>query len=130
MRLQRLTGLEIEKINNEIREIQLAITRLEEIINNNEKQIEIMINELQEIKKKYGDERRSQIIREELTEIDPEELIRREDILIMLTKDGYVKRLADDTFKLQHRGGKGISGLANIEDSLKKLLVLIALIHY
>ncbi|WP_425380019.1 DNA gyrase subunit A [Spiroplasma endosymbiont of Stenodema calcarata] len=122
MRLQRLTGLEIEKINNEIREIQFAITRLEEIINNNEKQIEIMINELQEIKKKYGDERRSQIIREELTEIDPEELIRREDILIMLTKDGYVKRVADDTFKLQHRGGKGISGLANIEDSLKKIV--------
>ncbi|WP_256468773.1 DNA gyrase subunit A [Spiroplasma endosymbiont of Phyllotreta cruciferae] len=122
MRLQRLTGLEIEKINNETREIKLAIIALEEIINNNEKQIEIMINELIEIKKKYGDERRSQIIKEELTEIDPEELIRREDILIMLTQDGYVKRVADDTFKLQNRGGKGITGLANMEDSLKKIV--------
>ncbi|WP_283271836.1 DNA gyrase subunit A [Spiroplasma sp. SV19] len=122
MRLQRLTGLEIEKINNEISEIKLAIIALEEIINNSEKQIEIMINELIEIKKKYGDERRSQIIKEELTEIDPEELIRREDILIMLTQDGYVKRVADDTFKLQNRGGKGITGLANMEDSLKKIV--------
>ncbi|MBW3058011.1 DNA gyrase subunit A [Spiroplasma poulsonii] len=122
MRLQRLTGLEIEKINNEISEIKLAIIALEEIINNSEKQIEIMINELVEIKKKYGDERRSQIIKEELTEIDPEELIRREDILIMLTQDGYVKCVADDTFKLQNRGGKGITGLANMEDSLKKIV--------
>ncbi|WP_422397285.1 DNA gyrase subunit A [Spiroplasma endosymbiont of Sarcophaga carnaria] len=122
MRLQRLTGLEIEKINNEISEIKLAIIALEEIINNSEKQIEIMINELVEIKKKYGDERRSQIIKEELTEIDPEELIRCEDILIMLTQDGYVKRVADDTFKLQNRGGKGITSLANIEDSLKKIV--------
>lgn len=122
MRLQRLTGLEIEKINNEISEIKLAIIALEEIINNSEKQIEIMINELVEIKKKYGDERRSQIIKEELTEIDPEELIRREDILIMLTQNGYVKRVADDTFKLQNRGGKGITGLANMEDSLKKIV--------
>ncbi len=122
MRLQRLTGLEIEKINNETREIKLAIIALKEIINNNEKQIEIMINELIEIKKKYGDERRSQIIKEELTEIDPEELIRREDILIMLTQDGYVKRVAYDTFKLQNRGGKGITGLTNMEDSLKKIV--------
>ncbi|MFX4056856.1 MAG: DNA gyrase subunit A [Spiroplasma sp. hy2] len=122
MRLQRLTGLEIEKIINEIKDIKVAITELEEIINNSEKQIDIMIRELTEIKKKYGDERRSHIIKEELTEIDPEELIRREDILIMLTQDGYVKRVADDTFKLQNRGGKGIIGLANIEDSLKKII--------
>lgn len=122
MRLQRLTGLEIEKIINEIKDIKVAITELEEIINNSEKQIDIMITELTEIKKKYGDERRSHIIKEELTEIDPEELIRREDILIMLTQDGYVKRVADDTFKLQNRGGKGIIGLANIEDSLKKII--------
>ncbi|RUO86899.1 DNA gyrase subunit A [Spiroplasma endosymbiont of Megaselia nigra] len=122
MRLQRLTGLEIEKIINEIKDIKVSITELEEIINNSEKQIDIMITELTEIKKKYGDERRSHIIKEELTEIDPEELIRREDILIMLTQDGYVKRVADDTFKLQNRGGKGIIGLANIEDSLKKII--------
>ncbi|WP_422397502.1 DNA gyrase subunit A [Spiroplasma endosymbiont of Seladonia tumulorum] len=122
MRLQRLTGLEIEKIINEIKDIKVAITELEEIINNSEKQIDIMITELTEIKKKYGDDRRSHIIKEELTEIDPEELIRREDILIMLTQDGYVKRVADDTFKLQNRGGKGIIGLANIEDSLKKII--------
>ncbi|WP_348735864.1 DNA gyrase subunit A [Spiroplasma endosymbiont of Ammophila pubescens] len=122
MRLQRLTGLEIEKIINEIKDIKVAITELEEIINNSEKQIDIMITELTEIKKKYGDERRSHIIKEELTEIDPEELIRREDILIMLTQDGYVKRVSDDTFKLQNRGGKGIIGLANIEDSLKKII--------
>ncbi|UZQ29519.1 MAG: DNA gyrase subunit A [Spiroplasma phoeniceum] len=122
MRLQRLTGLEIEKIINEIKDIKVAITKLDEIINNSEKQIDIMITELTEIKKKYGDERRSHIIKEELTEIDPEELIRREDILIMLTQDGYIKRVADDTFKLQNRGGKGIIGLANIEDSLKKII--------
>lgn len=122
MRLQRLTGLEIEKIINEIKDIKVAITELEEIINNSEKQIDIMITELTEIKKKYGDERRSQIIKEELIEIDPEELIRREDILIMLTQDGYVKQVADDTFKLQNRGGKGIVGLVNIEDSLKKII--------
>ncbi|ALA96930.1 DNA gyrase subunit A [Spiroplasma kunkelii CR2-3x] len=122
MRLQRLTGLEIEKIINEIKNIKIAITELKEIINNSEKQIDIMITELTKIKKKYGDERRSHIIKEELTEIDPEELIRREDILIMLTQDGYVKRVADDTFKLQNRGGKGIIGLANIEDSLKKII--------
>ncbi len=122
MRLQRLTGLEIEKIINEIKDIKVAITELEEIINNSEKQIDIMITELTEIKKKYGDERRSQIIKEELTEINPEELIRREDNLIMLTQDSYIKRLADDTFKLQNRGGKGIIGLANIKDSLKKII--------
>ncbi|WP_425378305.1 DNA gyrase subunit A [Spiroplasma endosymbiont of Polydrusus pterygomalis] len=122
MRLQLLTGLEIEKINHEISDIKIAITKLEEIINNSEKQIAIMITKLEEIKKKYGDKRRSQIIKEELIEIDPEKLIRREDILIMLTQNGYVKRVADDTFKLQNRGGKGIIGLANMEDSLKKII--------
>ncbi|WP_368486423.1 DNA gyrase subunit A [Spiroplasma sp. DGKH1] len=122
MRLQRLLGLEVQKINDEIIEIEKRIIELNSFINSREKQLELMITELEVIKTKYGDERRSMIIKEELTEIDPEELIKREEILIMLTKDGYVKRVSNDTFKLQNRGGKGVTGLSNSEDVLSKII--------
>ncbi|AGM24591.1 DNA gyrase subunit A [Spiroplasma chrysopicola] len=124
MRLQRLTGLEIKKIISEIIAIKTEILELEKIINNSDYQIEIMIKELEEIKNKYGDQRRSQIIQEELTEIDPEELIKQESILILLTKDGYIKRVTEDTFKTQNRGGKGIIGTANnVDDSINKIVL-------
>lgn len=111
MRLQRLTGLEKEKIENEIKELKEMIEQLKIILASKEKQIETLNKTLLEIKKKYNDPRRSKIIEEKLIEIDPESLIRKENVLVILTKDGYVKRILEDQFKLQNRGGKGIHAL-------------------
>lgn len=108
MRLQRLTGLEKEKIENEIDELKKIIEQLKIILASKEKQIDTLNEILLEIKEKYNDPRRSKIIEEKLIEIDPESLIRKENVLVILTKDGYVKRILEDQFKLQNRGGKGV----------------------
>ena len=122
MRLKRLSGLEIEKLNAENKELEETIDYLLSILNSEEKLIDLIETELNEIKEKYGDERRTKLAPDE-GEIDIEELIEEEDILITLTNDGYIKRLPVDTYKVQNRGGKGISAANTKEDDYIKRIM-------
>ena len=122
MRLKRLSGLEIEKLNAENKELEETITYLLSILNSEEKLIDLIETELNEIKEKYGDERRTKLVADE-GDIDIEELIEQEDILITLTNDGYIKRLPVDTYKVQNRGGKGISAANTKEDDYIKRIM-------
>ena len=122
MRLKRLSGLEIEKLNAENKELEETITYLLSILNSDEKLIDLIETELNEIKEKYGDERRTKLAADE-GDIDIEELIEQEDILITLTNDGYIKRLPVDTYKVQNRGGKGISAANTKEDDYIKRIM-------
>lgn len=122
MRLKRLSGLEIEKLNAENKELEETISYLLSILESDEKLIELIETELIEIKEKFGDKRRTKIVTDE-GDIDIEELIEREDILITLTNDGYIKRLPVDTYKVQNRGGKGISAANTKEDDFIKRIM-------
>lgn len=122
MRLKRLSGLEIEKLNAENKELAGTIAYLQGILDSEEKLIDLIEEELLEIKEKYGDDRRTQIVADE-GDIDIEELIEQEDILITLTNDGYIKRLPVDTYKVQNRGGKGISAANTKEDDFIKRIM-------
>ena len=122
MRLKRLSGLEIEKLNAENKELEETITYLLSILNSEEKLISLIEEELNEIKEKYGDKRRTKLAPDE-GEIDIEELIEEEDILITLTNDGYIKRLPVDTYRVQNRGGKGISAANTKEDDYIKRIM-------
>ena len=131
MRLKRLSGLEIEKLNAENKELEETISYLMGILDSEAKLIELIEEELNEIKEKYGDERRTKLVADE-GEIDLEELIEEEDILITLTNDGYIKRLPVDTYKVQNRGGKGISAANTKEDDFIKRIMTtntLSLIH-
>ena len=122
MRLKRLSGLEIEKLNAENKELEETIEYLLSILNSEEKLISLIEEELNEIKEKYGDKRRTKLAPDE-GEIDIEELIEEEDILITLTNDGYIKRLPVDTYRVQNRGGKGISAANTKEDDYIKRIM-------
>ena len=122
MQLKRLSGLEIEKLNAENDELARTIEYLLSILNSEETLINLIIDEITEIKEKYADKRRTKIVPDE-GEIDITELIEEEDILITLTKDGYIKRLPIDTYKVQNRGGKGIAaGNTKEGDFIKKII--------
>ncbi|MDO5718271.1 MAG: DNA gyrase subunit A [Tissierellia bacterium] len=114
MQLKRLSGLEREKLDNEYEELIKEIARLKEILNNDKILRQLIITELDEISEKFSDERRTEI-KPDAREIDTLELIDREDVLITLTNQGYVKRQPADNYKVQHRGGKGIIGLTTKE---------------
>ena len=123
MRLRRLTGLEREKIENELEELLKTIEELKSILASEQKILEVIKNELLEIKQKYGDERRTNIDMTAIEYIEDESLIPSEDIIINLTKNGYIKRLRSDTYKTQNRGGVGIKGMTtNEEDFVEKIL--------
>ncbi len=125
LRLRRLTGLEREKIEEELRELIKLIAELKDILASPQKIDEIIKKEMLEIKDKYGDERRTHIDMTAIDYIEDESLIPNEDILITLTNKGYIKRVAKDTFKVQHRGGVGIKGVqTNEEDFPEKVLSL------
>ena len=122
MQLKRLSGLEIEKLNAENDELARTIEYLLSILNSEETLINLIIDEMTEIKEKYADDRRTQIVPDE-GEMDITELIEEEDILITLTKEGYIKRLPIDTYKVQNRGGKGIAaGNTKEGDFIKKII--------
>lgn len=115
MRLQRLTGLEREKIDREHEELKILIAELTAILADENKVYEIIKNELIELKSKYNDERKTSIEKERL-EIRPEDLIKDESVLVTITNKGYVKRMELDKYKAQKRGGKGVSTQNTIED--------------
>jgi DNA gyrase subunit A len=115
MRLQRLTGLEREKIEDEYNELIALIGRLREILEKEELVLKIIREELTEIRNKYADERRTAIERNH-NDIDIEDLIQEQEVVITLTHSGYVKRIPIDTYSAQKRGGKGIQAMTTKED--------------
>ncbi|MFW5648077.1 MAG: DNA gyrase subunit A [Candidatus Alkaliphilus sp. MAG34] len=123
MRLQRLTGLEREKIEEEYEEVIKLISHLREILANERLILNIIREELLEIKKKYGDDRKTQITAK-VGKINIEDMIEEEDVAITLTHFGYIKRLPVDTYKSQRRGGKGIAGLTTREEDFVENLII------
>lgn len=115
MRLARLAGMEREKIENEYAEVKALIAHLTEVLGNEQMVLDILKDEIQQIKDKFGDPRRTSI-EPAADDIDIEDLIEEEDNVITLTHQGYIKRLAVDTYKNQKRGGKGIIGLQTKEE--------------
>ena len=125
MKLRRLTGLEREKIEEELNALRIEIERLRGILADNNKVLAIIKEEMTEIKNKYGDERRTKIDMTAIDYIEDESLIPEEDILVVLTNKGYIKRTTADTFKSQNRGGVGIKGMStNDEDFVEHMINL------
>lgn len=123
MRLQRLTGLEREKIENEYKDLLALISELKGILADEEKVLEIIREELQEIKERFSDERRTEIIAGAAGFFEDEDLIPEENIVITLTHRGYVKRLPASTYRTQRRGGRGVQGMGTNEDDFVEHLV-------
>ena len=125
MKLRRLTGLEREKIEEELNALRIEIERLRGILADNNKVLGIIKDEMTEIKNKYGDERRTKIDMTAIDYIEDESLIPEENILVVLTNKGYIKRTTSDTFKSQNRGGVGIKGMStNDEDFVEHMINL------
>jgi len=124
MRLGRLTGLEREKLDEEYREVMEKIQYYRSVLADETLLLGIIEDELTEIKRKYGDERRTEIASSEEEDIDIEDLIKEEEMVITLTHFGYIKRLPLDTYKSQKRGGKGVTALSTrVEDFVEKLFI-------
>ena len=123
MRLQRLTGLEREKIEEEYQNLLKLIKELKEILADEEKVLNIIREELTEIKEKYNDERRTEIAMGGVDFFEDEDLIPEEQIIISLTHKGYIKRQPADTYRTQHRGGRGIQGMGTNEDDFVEHLI-------
>ena len=115
MKLQRLTGLEREKIEQEFQELERKIKEFKEILADDQKIYDIMKQELVEVKEKYNDDRRT-LIEDERKDIDVEDLIKDEKVILTITNKGYVKRIGIDNYKAQKRGGRGVSSQNTIED--------------
>ena len=123
MRLRALTGLEREKLEAEYKELMDKISYLKAILADEKKLLGVIKDELLVISQKYGDERRTALGRD-VDEVTDEELIERENIVIAMTKLGYIKRMPEDLFKAQNRGGKGSRGMQTIdEDYIENLIV-------
>ncbi len=123
MRLRRLTGLEREKIENELKDLLVLIANLKEILSSDQNILSVIKNELLEIKAKYADERRTNIDMTAIEYIEDESLIPVEDIIVTLTNKGYIKRMRADTYRSQNRGGVGIKGMTtNEEDFVENII--------
>ena len=116
MQLRRLSGLNREKILQEQAELQTQIKEYQRILGSEEAKLELIEKELLDIKNKYGDERKSEICLHTDLNIENEDLIPREDVIITLTASGYAKRMKQDVYKVQNRGGVGITGIKTKED--------------
>ncbi|MGM8365477.1 DNA gyrase subunit A [Virgibacillus sp. W0181] len=123
MRLQRLTGLEREKIETEYSELKALIQELKAILADEEKILEIIREELAEIKERFNDDRRSEIVMGGADFFEDEDLIPEENIVITLTHHGYIKRLPSSTYRTQNRGGRGIQGMGTNDDDFVEHLV-------
>jgi DNA gyrase subunit A len=123
MRLQALAGLERLKVEKELAQRRELIKELESILKTPEKIMGIIVSDLQKLKKSYGDERRTTIFQEPVGAFLKEDLIPKETAIVMITKDGYIKRLSPKSFKSQARGGQGVVGLTRKEqDAVQHLL--------
>ncbi|WP_093795071.1 DNA gyrase subunit A [Sporomusa acidovorans] len=128
MRLQRLTGLEREKIENEYKDILETIEWLESVLADEHKIMNIIKDELLDTKKRFADERRT-VITSDVSKMNMEDLIAEEDIVITLTHQGYIKRLPVDTYRSQRRGGKGVTGMGTKEEDFVEHL-FVATTHH
>jgi len=117
MRLQKLTGMELEAIQAEFQEIEKLIRDLEDILANESRIMGIIRSETLEMKEKYGDERRTEIVAHAL-DMDIEDLIPNEEMVLMITQDGYIKRMPLDTYRQQRRGGVGLMGMETKEEDV------------
>jgi DNA gyrase subunit A len=116
MRLHRLTGLERQKILDEIAEIEKVIEWLKKVLSDVKEIYKIIMQELEEIKKEYGDKRKTQISAEESEELEDEDLISKENVMVTITHSGYIKRIPSETYRTQRRGGKGLKGIETREE--------------
>lgn len=129
MRLQRLTGLEREKLEEEYRDLIKTIARLREILANERLVLAIIKEELLEIKKKYGDPRRTEIA-SAVEKLEVEDLIAEEDAVITITHRSYIKRTPVDTYRSQKRGGRGVTGVATREEDFVEHLFVATTHHF
>ncbi|EPC92749.1 DNA gyrase subunit A [Lacticaseibacillus paracasei] len=123
MRLVRLTGLEREKVESEYKDVEAAIADYTDILARPERVHQIIYNELLDIQKKFGDKRRTELLVGEVLSLEDEDLIEQEDVVITLSHNGYVKRLATSEFKAQNRGGHGIQGMNVHDDDFVERLI-------
>lgn len=129
MRLRALTGLEREKIENEYKELMVKIAEYKAILADEKLLLGVIRKEITIIRDKYGDDRRTSIGIDD-DEITVEDLIKRENTVITMTKVGYIKRMTVDNFKSQNRGGKGIKGMSTIEDDYIEDMLMTTTHHY
>ncbi len=122
MRLQRLTGLEIRKIKDELINIKENITRLNEIIRNESARRDVLKQETLEIKKQFGDDRRTKILNRDINERNDEDLIPNEESIMILSENGLLKRVSSEEYNVQKRGGKGIITATRKEDTVRSIL--------
>ncbi len=115
MQLKRLTGLERDKIEEELAKLRELIKYLEELLKDVFKILNVIKEELLELQKKYGDDRRTKVVKAKPGEITDEMLIENKEVIVVLTKEGYIKQIPRETFKVQKRGGKGVSGMTTKE---------------
>lgn len=122
MRLQSLANLERLKVEMDLKETKAIIKELESILGSEKKILAFVKNEVIELKEKFGDERRTAIVKSGVKEFTTEDLIPNEDTVVIITRDGYIKRMPPDTFKTQSRGGKGVIGLTTKEEDVVDML--------
>ena len=123
MKLQQLANLESKKIEDELAEKLALIKTLEAILNSRKNVLAVIKEEILEIKEKFNTPRRTQIIAHGVKDFNMEDLIPNEPTIVMATKDGYIKRMPNDTFKVQHRGGKGVVGLTTKEEDVIDIIM-------
>ena len=123
MRLARLTGLERQKIEDEYKEVQASIARFNLILSDNQILMNVIKDELIVIRDKYGDDRRTQIT-ETFEDVEIEDLIHKEDVIITMSHQGYIKRLPVTTYKPQKRGGRGVNGMTTKEEDFVERMIV------
>ena len=116
MQLKRLTHLEIDDLKKELAELEALIAHLRDLLAHHEKLLALVKTETNELAEKYGDDRRTDIVADEIEEINVEDMIKQEDVVILVSKLGYIKRLAATQYKSQGRGGKGSFSANLVED--------------
>ena len=123
MRLQRLTGLEVDKILEEYKELIKLIANLKGILENKNQRMDIIKQELLGVQEKYGDERRTEIIPID-TDFSMEDMIAEEEVVLTITHQGYIKRTALNTYKTQRRGGRGVQGAGSKDEDFVEHLFI------
>ncbi|MFA5133528.1 MAG: DNA gyrase subunit A [Patescibacteria group bacterium] len=118
MRLQQLANLERLRVEQELKEKMELIKELEALLASKKKMLSVVKDEVSDLKEKYGDERRTKVVAHGVKEFKPEDLVPNEPTIVVITQDGYIKRLPPDTFKAQSRGGKGVMGLTTKEEDI------------
>jgi DNA gyrase subunit A len=129
MKLQRLTGLERAKIDEEYKEVTTLIEKLSAILADPQKVLQVIIDELTEIKQRYGDDRRTEIVAS-TEDIDIEDMIVEEDMMVTISHSGYIKRNAVSLYKSQHRGGRGKVGMGTKEEDFVEKIFIASTHHY